>query len=97
MVTLLLRFQTPAVLYLIAALSLGIGMALFSTRKILRLEGRPSAIRRSGRARGQLKTLRPSWYRRRKRNARASRVSCTTKSASLFPPFWWSCEISRPV
>lgn len=57
-VSLLLRFQTRLLGTLVAALVLGLGMAWFSTRKILRLEGQ--ALLRYNEvaiARGQLKEL----------------------------------------
>jgi signal transduction histidine kinase len=57
-VSLLLRFQTRLLVTLVAALVLGLGMAWFSTRKILRLESQ-SQVRyhEVAVARGQLKDL----------------------------------------
>jgi signal transduction histidine kinase len=57
-VDLLLRFQTRLVLTLIAALLLGLGMAAFSMRKILRLEDQAgSRYEEAADARNQLKDL----------------------------------------
>jgi hypothetical protein len=48
-VSLLLGFQTRVVVTLVAALVLGLGMAFFSTRRILKLRARPSSARKSAR------------------------------------------------
>ncbi len=58
MVSLLLRFQTRLLVTLVAALALGLGLASFSTHKILRLEDQ-SRLRyeEAAEARGQLKDL----------------------------------------
>jgi signal transduction histidine kinase len=56
--SLLLRFQTRLLVTLVAALVLGLGMALFSTRKILRLEDQTRMrYEEVVDARGQLKDL----------------------------------------
>ena len=57
-VSLLLRFQTRLLLTLVAALILGLGMAFFSTRRILRLEDQARLrYEEVAEARGQLKEL----------------------------------------
>jgi signal transduction histidine kinase len=57
-VSLLLRFQTRLLLTLVAALVLGIGMAWFTTRRILRLEDQARLrYEEMADARGQLKDL----------------------------------------
>ncbi|MGD1090749.1 MAG: sensor histidine kinase [Bryobacteraceae bacterium] len=57
-VSLLLRFQTRLLLTLVAALVLGLGMAFFSTRSILRLENQARLrYEEVADARGQLKDL----------------------------------------
>lgn len=57
-VSLLLRFQTRLLTTLVAALVLGLGMALFSTRRILRLENQAQLrYEEVADARGQLKDL----------------------------------------
>ncbi|SRR5579884_759017 len=57
-VSLLLRFQTRLLVTLVAALVLGLAMALFSTRKILALESQAaSRYEEVAHARGQLKDL----------------------------------------
>ena len=57
-VSLLLRFQTRLLLTLVAALVLGLGMASFSTRKILKLEDQARLrYEEVADARGQLKDL----------------------------------------
>ncbi len=57
-VSLLLRFQTRVLLTLVAALVLGLGMAAFSTRRILRLEDQAQLrYEETADARSQLKDL----------------------------------------
>ncbi len=57
-VSLLLRFQTRLLVTLVAALVLGLGMAFFSTRKILKLEDQARArYQEAADARGQLTDL----------------------------------------
>jgi signal transduction histidine kinase len=57
-VSLLLRFQTRLLVTLVAALVLGLGMAFFSTRKILKLEDQARArYEEAADARGQLTDL----------------------------------------
>jgi signal transduction histidine kinase len=57
-VSLLLRFQTRLLSTLVAALALGLGMAFFSTRRILRLENQARLrYEEVADARGQLKDL----------------------------------------
>ena len=57
-VSLLLRFQTRLLVTLVAALVLGLGMAAFSTRKILKLEDQARLrYEEAADARGQLKDL----------------------------------------
>jgi signal transduction histidine kinase len=57
-VSLLLRFQTRLIVTLVAALALGFGMALFSIRKILRLEDQTRVrFQQVADARSQLKDL----------------------------------------
>lgn len=57
-VSLLLRFQTRVLLTLVAALVLGVGMAAFSTRRILRLEDQAQLrYEETADARSQLKDL----------------------------------------
>ena len=57
-VALLLRFQTRLLFTLVAALVLGLGMAFFTTRKILMLEGQAhQRFEEVADARGQLKDL----------------------------------------
>jgi signal transduction histidine kinase len=57
-VSLLLRFQTRLLVTLLAALALGLGMAFFTTRKILMLERQASLrYQEVADARGQLKDL----------------------------------------
>ena len=57
-VSLLLRFQTRLLLTLLAALALGLGMALFTMRKILKLEEQARLrYEEVAEARSQLKEL----------------------------------------
>ena len=97
-VSLLVSFQTRLLLTLIAALALGLGLALFTMRRILNLEGQArSQYRRSGRsARPTQGTVGAAGAGAGRRAPRRFRASCTMKWASRSPRYWWSCGICHP-
>jgi hypothetical protein len=79
-VSLLLGFQTRLLLTLLAAVALGPGLALFTTRRIFRLgdQARDNMQRWRKRAPSS-RNFRRGWFRSRRKSADRSLVNCMTK------------------
>ena len=82
-VSLLLGFQTRLLLTLLAALALGLGLALFTMRKDSQAwRTRPACNMRKWRKRApSSRNFRRGWFRRRRKSAGRFRANCMTKWA----------------
>ena len=94
--SLLAEFQRQMAMIVLAALLLGLGMAAFSTWKILGLERRRTpSIKRWWKRASSLSSFPPGWCRCKRMSGANSPVIFMTKSVRRCRRFWWSYVICR--